>query len=256
MSGRPTDAATGTTQTNAPTKVETANEAATETDDDALVGGYGIVAEIRLAHPDLILAPTIDAVSEVTVRPDVQGYTPESPLYVTVSGDEFERFESALSTDNTVFSPTLVDRSAGRRVYAVEPQRESIVLSTVFSTDAYLVEMRSGNAGWILRMRVPSRATLSALRDRMRDEDVTFEVRRILDVDSAADESEDTLTGRQRDVLLTAFHAGYYEVPRECTQSELAEGLDVSTAAVSQRVRRATKRLLETTDVAAPSEVP
>ncbi|MCU4742112.1 helix-turn-helix domain-containing protein [Halobacteria archaeon AArc-m2/3/4] len=46
-----------------------------------------------------------------------------------------------------------------------------------------------------------------------------------------------SLTTRERDVLRTAIDLGYYENPREATQTDLARELDISPSAVGKHLR-------------------
>jgi len=55
---------------------------------------------------------------------------------------------------------------------------------------------------------------------------------------------EDRLTDRQREVLETAYDAGYFERPRETTGEELAAELGIRPATFSQHVRAAQDNLL------------
>lgn len=52
------------------------------------------------------------------------------------------------------------------------------------------------------------------------------------------------LTDRQREVLETAFEAGYYDWPRECTGEDVAAQLDISSATFAEHVRAAERNLL------------
>ncbi len=54
------------------------------------------------------------------------------------------------------------------------------------------------------------------------------------------------LTDRQREVLLAAVEAGYYEWPREVSGEELAEELDLSGATLHEHLRRAESALVST----------
>ncbi|WP_433631987.1 bacterio-opsin activator domain-containing protein [Halomicrococcus sp. NG-SE-24] len=54
------------------------------------------------------------------------------------------------------------------------------------------------------------------------------------------------LTDRQQMVLQTAFEAGYYEWPRECTGQEVAEELGISSATFSQHIHAAERKVLST----------
>ena len=54
----------------------------------------------------------------------------------------------------------------------------------------------------------------------------------------------DVLTAKQRRTLELALEAGYYDRPREADLSYLADELDVSKSAVSQRLRTAETKLI------------
>lgn len=60
-------------------------------------------------------------------------------------------------------------------------------------------------------------------------------------------DEESTLSPQQRDALLTAYRQGYFEVPRRTTLSELADTVEISDSALSQRLRRGTGALVEQT---------
>ncbi|GAA0194160.1 helix-turn-helix domain-containing protein [Halobaculum roseum] len=57
---------------------------------------------------------------------------------------------------------------------------------------------------------------------------------------------EARLTDRQREVLQTAFEAGYYDWPRECTGTEVAAELDISSATFSEHIHAAERALIAT----------
>lgn len=52
------------------------------------------------------------------------------------------------------------------------------------------------------------------------------------------------LTERQCEVLQTAFEAGYYDWPRECSGEEIAADLDISSATFSEHISAAERNLL------------
>lgn len=55
---------------------------------------------------------------------------------------------------------------------------------------------------------------------------------------------ERALTERQREVIETAFEAGYYDWPREITGTELAEQLGISQPTLSEHLATAERQLL------------
>jgi predicted DNA binding protein len=56
---------------------------------------------------------------------------------------------------------------------------------------------------------------------------------------------DDALTERQREVLLTAFDAGYYEWPQTCTGEEVADDLGIASSTFSEHIHAGERKLLE-----------
>ncbi len=55
---------------------------------------------------------------------------------------------------------------------------------------------------------------------------------------------EETLTDRQREVLALAYHAGFFESPRDSTGEELAGALGISAPTLYQHVRKGVRKIL------------
>lgn len=55
---------------------------------------------------------------------------------------------------------------------------------------------------------------------------------------------EETLTDRQREVLTLAYHAGFFQSPRDSTGEELADALGIAAPTFYQHVRTAVQKLL------------
>ena len=64
---------------------------------------------------------------------------------------------------------------------------------------------------------------------------------------SGLEETQHNLTEQQYDTLTRAVEQGYYDVPREMNAKELADELDISHQALSERFRRGTKNLVNST---------
>lgn len=71
--------------------------------------------------------------------------------------------------------------------------------------------------------------------------DVTLEALRDYEV---RERPLDRLTDRQRDVLRTAYEAGFFDVPRDTTVEELAADLELDPSTVSEHLQRAQGNLL------------
>ncbi|MFD1643649.1 helix-turn-helix domain-containing protein [Halohasta litorea] len=55
----------------------------------------------------------------------------------------------------------------------------------------------------------------------------------------------DSLTGRQREILAVAVERGYYDSPRGCSLTDIAEGFDVNKSAVSGVLHRAEGEIIK-----------
>ncbi|WP_435075022.1 PAS domain S-box protein [Halorubrum sp. HHNYT27] len=96
-----------------------------------------------------------------------------------------------------------------------------------------------------INVRFPTETNIRSVIERLRElyPDLEVIAKRLI---SPEDEAErlatlvaDDLTGRQAEVLETAYQAGYYEWPRDTDGTELAEQLNVSAATLSQHFRSA-----------------
>jgi predicted DNA binding protein len=79
--------------------------------------------------------------------------------------------------------------------------------------------------------------------ERCREADVGIELTRL--APESGPNEHDGLTDAQRDILLLALEAGYFEEPREASLEDLAAELDISRQAVGTRLRRAYANLIE-----------
>lgn len=93
-------------------------------------------------------------------------------------------------------------------------------------------------------------ADLRAIHDRLYD-DFGVELRRKQEHTATTtgldhtDFLDDQLTQKQRDVIRTAYHAGYFEWPRGSTAEDLAESMDISSPTLHNHLRRAQQNILD-----------
>lgn len=125
-------------------------------------------------------------------------------------------------------------------IFAAQTQNLPPTLETLFGRfDAHSVILRADGSATI-SINAPRERVQSLLEEL----DAT-----LLQVSKAsqgtAHPRQDPLTEAERETLLAAYKAGYFEVPRRLRQSELAEELDKSTGALSTNLRRATQKLIE-----------
>ena len=203
--------------------------------------GGGIVAEVRLQHPDLLASPTIQRARDVSVELEYRTTVDDGRTlaYLSVRGNTFEEFEAALDVDPTVDDPLLVERCPNRRVYRVALTERAITCTPkIAELGGRILEHSSHHGEWVLRLRLPERDALVAFNEYCRERNVTFQVNHLR---MAEDEGEAVvgLTEKQQELLTVAYEEGYFDVPRGISQRELANRLGVSKSAISQQLRRA-----------------
>lgn len=208
-----------------------------------------ITAEIRLEHDRLVLVPTLERTSAITVELEYETTleSGETLCFLTASGDDFETFERELAADPTVTDPLVIDCYSDRRIYRVTLTDHAIsVTPATAAVGGRIRHTESHIGGWTLELRLPDRDALVQLNEHCQDEGIGFAVNHL----RIATGNEDGLVGltdKQQHLLTVAYEEGYFEVPREISQTELAAELDVSKSAISQRLRRAIAELCAST---------
>jgi predicted DNA binding protein len=80
-------------------------------------------------------------------------------------------------------------------------------------------------------------------------------IRRVNGVEDVMSHGGVGLSRHQHDALVTAFEEDYYAVPRGVTLDGLADELGVSHQALSERLRRGHRNLVESTLCEAPNPI-
>lgn len=116
----------------------------------------------------------------------------------------------------------------------------------VFETHDCIAELEAVRDGRLrYALVVPTRAVVRSIITDLRALGTTVSVERIRAhaPEAAATESV-ALTPKQREALAVAVEAGYYARPREATLEELAEALELTRSAVSQRLTGVERKLV------------
>lgn len=209
-----------------------------------------LIAEVRLSHPDFVLADTLASDTGASVRLDYQ--TAAEPddrfLFLRVAGVDPEAFERRLERDHTVADPRLVAMFADHAIFRVGVRADlEIVPRSCTALGARVLEVTNDGDGWRVRLQLFTRDAFDAFREYCRRRSVSYEVHELTNVDDFEGKYSFGLTEQQRTTVLLAYNAGYYEIPRAASQDELAGELGISKSAVSQRLRRAITVLIENT---------
>jgi len=206
-----------------------------------------LVADATLSGGALALDHTLDALPGATLLPKHHTVSPsnERTLYLFVADATLEACEDAFVLDPTVVVAEHVATFPDGLLYGVTLTGDAVLVApTSLELGARALSVRGDADGWHVRLQFPDRDALVALRQFCVERDIQFGIDSLYRTEWASGTTTD-LTDPQRVALLTAFEMGYYDIPRQTTQDELADRLGISKSAVSNRLRRATAQLIE-----------
>lgn len=205
------------------------------------------IADFTIPSTEFVLGWTLAAVPEATVEVErvVADANQRVTPYFWVTGDRADEFDAVLADDPSVASVRLLDETPDGRFYRAR-WTESIEPLIYVLDDAHgtILSAVGRDAKWDVRVLFPDRAALSGFHEFCAAHDLSFRLRRLYEPSGTKPLAAPDLTDEQSEALKLAFDLGYFSVPRDVTMSDLAAELDVSTTAVSKRLRRAHDRVL------------
>ncbi|WP_226041821.1 helix-turn-helix domain-containing protein [Natrinema sp. DC36] len=207
------------------------------------------IAELSLSTDEFALAETLQQLPALDVRVEsvvAEGPTRTVPL-VWFSNVDRDDLETALESDPTVaeYRRLLESTEDGELFYRLEyAATVESVCQCVYTDGGTVLDAQVTDGQWTLRLLFPHREELSDAVSAIEDCGVRVDVRRM--VEAGQDEELETtaaLTEPQQEAIAEAYRQGYYDVPREISLEELANELDISHQALSERLRRANRVL-------------
>lgn len=151
-----------------------------------------------------------------------------------VRADDPEAFV-ADATDHDGLADVAIAEASGERVLLTLETSEPLLVASLRDAGVPVdlpVVVSDGHA--TLEVTAP-RTRLSDLGEGLADRGLSFDVEYVRE----GTETDDPLTAAQRDLLALALEKGYYETPRECTLTELADAAGVAKSTASERLHRA-----------------
>ncbi|SIR75286.1 helix-turn-helix domain-containing protein [Natronorubrum thiooxidans] len=205
----------------------------------------GFIAEVHLSHDDLALVPTIEQQPAVTLRSEYAAPANGQRLqFFSAFGETYTALEAAMETDHTISNPTRIATFENRAIYRVTVETDlEIIPEHCAESGLFVFTITSNDRGWVTRVHLPDRDALAMFRKCCRSRGISFHVTQLYD-SSVSDDGTYVLSEQQYEILMMAYYAGYFDVPRGCTQDDLAARLEISDSAVSQRLRRAISDLI------------
>ncbi len=198
-----------------------------------------------------VTRPAVDGAPAETAGISALDATGAVPLCVAlwVTGAEgAAEVRTALAEREVVRDTTEVTAGPWGKLYRVrygERFDGTAVYHAAVEHDGVFVAGQAGGTAWTLRLQFPDRDAAAAFRDRCAAAGVDGTVEAAYDRDVPPQAARLRLTEPQRQALSVAARHGYFEVPRQTSLGGVAEKLDVSSQAASERLRRGLGSLVE-----------
>ena len=147
-----------------------------------------------------------------------------------------ELIESMESVDHLKSS----EMEHGRAILIVST-RDCGGCRALVESNCFLISATAGKGGWVeWKMIIDEKKQLKKLVENLEGRGVDTELKQI-----TAIEEKETLTDRQKTILKKALERGYFEFPKRIGIRELAKMFGISTASVSETLRRGQKKIIE-----------
>ncbi len=121
------------------------------------------------------------------------------------------------------------------------------VLTAIVNTDVTLLSGLGDAENWTFEVRSSDQKNVSAFQTYCHGNDVPIKLSQLHALSPLELDREYDLTDGQRKALVLAYSRGYFDSPRDATQDDLADELDISRQAVSSRLQRGLRRLVAST---------
>lgn len=199
------------------------------------------ITDIRVPAAAFPLGRILDEYPEIEIELERLVPTRAEIIPLFWVGSESEAaVEETLRSDPLVEDVVQLTRTPDRILYSVDWSSAVDGLVDALVDIPVDVLTAEGTADfWEFRLQFPGREQLSQFRRRCQDEDIDLELLRVYNPQMPPEEGP--LTGEQQDALATAYENGYWDIPREITQTELAALVGISDNSMSQRLRRGVK---------------
>lgn len=185
---------------------------------------------------------------EVEIERIVESSSGVMPLLWARGGDH-GTITDAFNDDDSVQNISLLAEFGDEQLYQMEwITKVELVVQMLTESDATILDAYGGGGreNWHLRVLYPTQSSLTKTRGFCEERSLTFDIDSVRQLDDEPT-GRYGLSSKQYVALRRAVEAGYYDVPHGTDLEEIATDLGITSPALSERLRRATKALVEDT---------
>jgi predicted DNA binding protein len=166
--------------------------------------------------------------------------------YFWISDVNSTTFDDGFDSDREIARLKVVDELGSRVLVRVEWTEDHNGLSRAIEHSEVTLLSAVGTAdGWQIEVQGDDRASISRFHDMCAERGVPARLVTLHRLTPETDPNRSELSSPQREALLFAYEQGYYDSPRTTHLSDIAEHFGISRQAVSNRLKRGTRHLIE-----------
>lgn len=198
------------------------------------------IAEVEVPASAFALSETLTDVPDAVFEPVKIVARDKSTAipYLWALTDDRDALEAAFADDDSVGEFVCLEDMGGEYLYRMEWVYKIRALTQLLvEGESTILSARGRSDVWDFRILFPNRDSLSTTYEFCKSTDVELDVQNIYELDQTRN-GRYGLTPGQYEILLLALDRGYYDIPRRIDIRGLADELEISHQAASERLRR------------------
>lgn len=184
-----------------------------------------LLGEISTAHPDAVVRVLTDS------------FPGKGCVLVSVLDSDPEAVRETIDGSDLSIETAVISGSKESMLLRVRPIG-SILTDGTSRCDIPIDPPYRVRDGWLITDVEANVVGLARLEERFDRAGIDYQLRTV------GDHEDTLLTERQQEVIETAIRLGYYDVPRRCTLTDLAEAVGIAKSSCSETLHRAESTLI------------
>jgi len=205
-----------------------------------------LVVEYRESGEHLHITEAAEAVPEMTLTIERWRKEPADrlSLFVLADGEQFDAFEAALRDLSNILDVACLSDQDAATLYQIRVRSKQSHPPPQYSTvNGVVSHVRIEPDGLYVTVYLADREELIKTREFILEQGLEMEVLRLQEATRRP--TPERLTDVQLEAVITAYEMGYFDVPAQTTQAEVADVLGVTPPSLSERLTRAKEVLVE-----------
>jgi len=164
--------------------------------------------------------------------------------FLWVDCDDPARLSAAVESDPSVSNVDVLSQADGACFLRVEWEPHvHAFLAVLRAADGVVLDLHGYDGAWYFRIFFPNDDFVTT-SELCQEYGIDISIERADELRGAPEYGCFGLTEQQFDTVVRAYEHGYYDVPRDINQEELAEHFGISHQALSERLRRAHETII------------